>query len=817
MESEVLQKSSNESHLVGKETEEEDEKDEGYPNDSLICSERLPSTDVDTTGEQSEGLASSCDSDEGENEDEQDNDMLDSHDDHPLHSFRTVIIHDEPVGVIDTEEETTLVTSQGEFCMVQVSEDPPSQEPSFLPQVPPSTDCQLNFVTVCSRVPGFFDDMTASGRVPQHTGLDAFGSVSQSYGGDVTLGHQQQQQTNLLHSSQPYKHKNFSESLMLQNDPDIDITSNAMQEEPRLRIPSAVLNLGNYQPVNLKINPAYATRRSLRCAANRGPVKTFPMTYSGESQRASHVEPATEQADKRSLPEDGAGPQVPKKKTRTLYSAEQLEELERMFEEDHYPDGDKRKEIAVSVGVTPQRIMVWFQNRRAKWRKVEKNILKPTKKYTSATSDAATTRTLEQARVHPASIRAPVMPSSVNPIHTQPAFLKMASQSGMLPSILGTGTLSGSGASHMVSSAATTVPGNASSTSSSSTSIPQGYSLDTRPDCMLTIASPPPIRRASLPLSMTVNQSNHIIPLLLDTQDSTYTPSPVLDSSARESFSYTVPSEGTGLEQPSTSNYGDPVGNSIKHGTQLYQHGNQSSSQHSSFPLGHFTQQHGSVLPSHGLNPSQYQRLPLQVNPNCTSGATVAPAPQTDSNTSFLSFGGNAGTGGIVTYSTGTGRSYYQSQGGAPVLLQQSLHGGLTAFQTIPWSDVYSQGTQHFPTHLYQRMHFQGSGRCPTEQSLYQQNSTNSSQCYIQLQKAGVGASQVAYLSSRTGGVTNHHYQANRVRPEYQPPAERSAQPTSTVSKDSDTSSGKLSRQISTKVEDVNEDQRNGFPQEIDN
>uniref|UniRef100_A0A8D2B8E2 NOBOX oosis homeobox n=1 Tax=Sciurus vulgaris TaxID=55149 RepID=A0A8D2B8E2_SCIVU len=61
-----------------------------------------------------------------------------------------------------------------------------------------------------------------------------------------------------------------------------------------------------------------------------------------------------------------------RKKTRTLYRSDQLEELERMFQEDHYPDSDKRQEIAQTVGVTPQRIMVWFQNRRAKWRKVEK-------------------------------------------------------------------------------------------------------------------------------------------------------------------------------------------------------------------------------------------------------------------------------------------------------------------------------------------------------------------------------------------------------------------------------------------------------------
>ncbi|NXO75625.1 NOBOX protein, partial [Sitta europaea] len=65
-----------------------------------------------------------------------------------------------------------------------------------------------------------------------------------------------------------------------------------------------------------------------------------------------------------------------KKKPRTFYSAEQLEELEKVFQEDHYPDNEKRREIAAVVGVTPQRILVWFQNRRAKWRKLQKLSIK---------------------------------------------------------------------------------------------------------------------------------------------------------------------------------------------------------------------------------------------------------------------------------------------------------------------------------------------------------------------------------------------------------------------------------------------------------
>ncbi|XP_058661320.1 paired mesoderm homeobox protein 2-like [Ammospiza caudacuta] len=75
-----------------------------------------------------------------------------------------------------------------------------------------------------------------------------------------------------------------------------------------------------------------------------------------------------------------------KKKPRTFYSAEQLEELEKMFQEDHYPDNEKRREIAAVVGVTPQRILVWFQNRRAKWRKLQKLSIKGNRKYPASSA-----------------------------------------------------------------------------------------------------------------------------------------------------------------------------------------------------------------------------------------------------------------------------------------------------------------------------------------------------------------------------------------------------------------------------------------------
>lgn len=58
-------------------------------------------------------------------------------------------------------------------------------------------------------------------------------------------------------------------------------------------------------------------------------------------------------------------------KKRKRATREQLDILERVFEQEELPSRTRRKELANELGFSPRRIQIWFQNRRAKSKKKE--------------------------------------------------------------------------------------------------------------------------------------------------------------------------------------------------------------------------------------------------------------------------------------------------------------------------------------------------------------------------------------------------------------------------------------------------------------
>ncbi|CAF0709705.1 unnamed protein product [Brachionus calyciflorus] len=64
-------------------------------------------------------------------------------------------------------------------------------------------------------------------------------------------------------------------------------------------------------------------------------------------------------------------PLIENKRIRNMFTASQIEILEKVFEQTHYPDSSIREQLSSRFNLSSMRIQVWFQNRRAKYRKMD--------------------------------------------------------------------------------------------------------------------------------------------------------------------------------------------------------------------------------------------------------------------------------------------------------------------------------------------------------------------------------------------------------------------------------------------------------------
>ncbi|CAH2009607.1 unnamed protein product [Acanthoscelides obtectus] len=146
----------------------------------------------------------------------------------------------------------------------------------------------------------------------------------------------------------------------------------------------STLALSSVEPLAFDEKPLLSVRIPYECTGSQG-------------KRSTGTENSSTSAASR--PRLNSSGTSKAKRTRTAYTAHQLVQLEKQFHTEKYLCRRRRIVMAQELSLTERQIKLWFQNRRMKYKKEEKQrVSSPTLKFASSAASPTTTPGVQSIR-----------------------------------------------------------------------------------------------------------------------------------------------------------------------------------------------------------------------------------------------------------------------------------------------------------------------------------------------------------------------------------------------------------------------------------